>query len=111
MSTHQFLVMWDMYGLECCEDITAASQLKVWNTLRGIPNDTVRIPNLMHLRLRAQINSQRNYEIYVIDVEAGITVSDITAMFEANPQESANTIRRQGHCVYRKHDELQQVIV
>jgi len=110
MSTHQFVVMWDMYGLECCENITAAMQAKTWNALKGT-EDFVRIPNLMHLKLRAQINHQRHYEIYLVDVEKDITVSDITAMFERNPQESADTIRRLGHCVYSDRVERQAVIV
>jgi len=110
MSTHQFIVMWDMYGLEYCEDITAAEQMKTWNALKGVPG-SVHIPNLLHLRLRAQINSQRHYEIYLIDAEQGITASDITTMFENNPQGAADTIRRQGHCFYSNRYESAPVIV
>jgi len=110
MISHQFVVMWDMYGLEYCENITIAMQAKTWNTLKGT-EDFVRIPNIMHLKLRAQINSQRHYEIYLVDVESGITASDITAMFKGNPQQAADTIRQQGHCYYDGREQRQPVIV
>lgn len=110
MSTHQFIVMWDMYGLEYCEDVTAAQQLKTWNVLQGKPSD-VRIPNLLHLRLRAQINSQRHYEIYLIDAESGITAADITTMFESDPQQAADIIRQQGYCYHDGREQRQPVIV
>lgn len=110
MSVHQFIVMWDMYGLEYCEDITAAEQIKTWNTLKGVPS-SVRIPNLMHLKLRAQMNGHRHYEIYLIDAQTGITANDITVMFENNPQDAADIIRRQGHCFYSDRRERDPVIV
>ena len=110
MSTHQFVVMWDMYGLEYCEDITAIQKSKTWNALRGVPSDA-RIPNLMHLKLRAQFNSQRRYEIYIIEAESGITAEDIMSMFENNPQVAADTIRRQGHCYHSDRIERDPVIV
>jgi hypothetical protein len=102
--------MWDMYGLEYCEDVTAAQQLKTWNVLQGKPSD-VQIPNLLHLRLRAQINSQRHYEIYLIDAESGITAADITTMFESDPQQAADIIRQQGHCYHDGREQRQPVIV
>jgi hypothetical protein len=102
--------MWDMYGLECCENITAAMQAKTWNALKGT-EDFVRIPNLMHLKLRAQINHQRHYEIYLIEVESGITVDNITAMFKSNPQQAADIIRLQGHCYHDGREPQRPVIV
>ena len=97
MNEHQFLIMWDMYGLEYCEDLTAIGQQVAWARLKD-EIAQVYVPNLMHLRLRAQYNPQRCYEIYVITAEPGITKDDIIGMFEANPQYSAETIREIGHC-------------
>ena len=70
MNEHQFLIMWDMYGLEYCEDLTAIGQQVAWARLKD-EIAQVYVPNLMHLRLRAQYNPQRCYEIYVITAESG----------------------------------------
>jgi hypothetical protein len=96
---HQFIVMWDCYGLEYIGDITASEQAKTWAALQGKPFE-VTIPNLMHMKLRAQANSQRHYEIYVFNAAEGITRDDIRDMFEGNPQTAADTIRRIGHRIH-----------
>jgi hypothetical protein len=54
----------------------------------------------MHWQLRAQANPQRHYEIYVLEVQDGITVEDVRVAFEADPQEMADTVRRIGHKFY-----------
>lgn len=104
---HQFIVMWDCYGLEYIGDITASEQAKTWAALQGKPFE-VQIPNLMHMKLRAQANSQRHYEIYVFNAAEGITSDDIRDMFEGSPQTAADTIRRIGHRIYsdRKDREV-----
>jgi len=96
---HQFLAMWDCHGLETLIDITETQGNKVWAALKGEP-DTVRIPNLMHLELRARYNSQRHYEIYIFNAQEGITKDDIQDMFDTDPQTAADTIRRIGHRYY-----------
>ena len=71
---HQFIVMWDCYGLEVCCDVTAAQQKTVWEKLRGeLPSESG-IPSLGHLKLRAQYNIQRHYEIYIVDAVEGIKI-------------------------------------
>ena len=99
MADHQFVVMWDCNGLEYIGDVTQAEQSRTWSALKGEPA-TVNIPNLMHLKLRAQYNMQRHYEIYFFNATDGITAEDIREMFEASPQTAADTIRRIGHCFY-----------
>jgi len=94
-------LMWDCNGLEAAERIEDIDKKRVWAMLRG--EDTTKIranPNLLHWQLRAQFNSQRHYEIYIITVDEGITVDDIVAAFEANPQGMADTVRRIGHRFY-----------
>ena len=109
---HQFIIMWDCNGLEVCCDVTAAQQKTVWEKLRGeLPSESG-IPNLGHLKLRAQYNTQRHYEIYIVDAVEGITADDIRQMFEENPQEAADTIRRLGSCFHSDRvDQDQRVIV
>lgn len=109
---HQFIVMWDCYGLEVCCDVTAAQQRAMWEQLRGeLPGESG-IPSMGHLALRARYNPQRNYEIYTVEAVEGITADDIREMFETDPQTAAETIRRLGNCFYSdRADPSQRVIV
>lgn len=94
-------LMWDCNGLEAAVNVTDIDQQRMWAMLRGEDASKVPAPpNLMHWKLRAQANSQRHYEIYIISVEDGITVDDIQVAFEDNPQGMADTVRRIGHKFY-----------
>jgi len=106
----QFVLMWDNTGLEYIGDVTAADQDRMWSALQGKPA-TVTIPNLMHMRLRAQANMHRHYEIYFCDAQDGITVDDIRDMFEYSPQMAADTIRKLGHCFYSGREHEDQVVI
>lgn len=91
-------LMWDCNGLEAAVNVTDINQQRMWAALKGEDLTKVRAePNLMHWRLRAQANSQRHYEIYLVEVEDGITVDDIVQAFEDAPQQMADTVRRIGH--------------
>jgi hypothetical protein len=109
--SHQFLIMWCNEGLECCIDITADEQRRMWQSLRGEPVSESAIPNYNHLLLRARYNSQRHYEIYSVEATDGITAEDIREMFEADPQTAADTIRRLGHCLHSDRAERQRVVI
>lgn len=98
--SHTFALMWDCDGLECVTDVTACEHERTWAMLQGIRNPPYKVPNLNQWKLRAWANRQRNYEIYVLEVEDGITEEDIREAFEAAPQEMADTIRRVGHRFY-----------
>ena len=98
--SHTFALMWDCDGLEAVADVTECEQERAWAMLKGIRNPPVEVPNLMHWQLRAQANPQRHYEIYILEVEEGITVEDVRMAFEADPQEMADTVRRIGHKFY-----------
>ncbi len=108
---HQFIVMWDCNGLEVCCDVTEAQQRTVWEKLRGeLPSESG-IPNLGHLKLRAQYNTQRHYEIYIVEAQEGITADDIREMFETSPQTAADTIRQLGTCFHSDRATDRPVIV
>ena len=98
--SHQFLIMWDQLGLECCIDVTEDQQRRMWQKLKGEPVSESAIPNYQHLLLRARFNQSRHYEIYTCEAVDGITAEDIKEMFEASPQTAADTIRRLGHCMH-----------
>ena len=97
---HQFVIMWDCNGLEYIGDITADDQRMIVESLRGNNIPRRALANPYHLRLRAQFNPQRHYEIYFVTATDGITESDIRDMFEASPQTAADTIRERGTVFY-----------
>ena len=108
---NRFAVMWDCNGLEAVASIQEFEKRKMWAMLEGgAPND-IQPPNIMHWRLRAQMNPQRNYEIYILDAEEGITVEDIRSAFESDPQTMVDTIRRIGHRFYCNRATKERVIV
>ena len=97
---HQFVIMWDCNGLEYIGDITADDQRMIVETLKGKQSPRRALANPYHLRLRAQFNPQRHYEIYCVTATDGITEADIRDMFEADPQMAADTIRELGTVFY-----------
>lgn len=103
-----FAVMWDCHGLEAVEQVPDPA-LTTWALLRD--KKPPEPPNLLHWQLRARYNMQRHYEIYVITAVAGITEQDIRDMFEAAPQQAADTIRRIGHCYYSDRVKPNQVVI
>ena len=109
--SHQFLIVWDQLGLECCIDITEDEQRRMWQKLKGEPVSESAIPNYQHLLLRARYNSQRHYEIYSVEATDGITAEDIQDMFEASPQTAADTIRRLGHCLHSDRAQKNRVLI
>ena len=109
--SHQFLIVWDQLGLECCIDVTEDEQRRMWQTLKGEPVSESGIPNLNHIMLRARLNTHRHYEIYSVEATDSITALDIREMFEASPQSAADTIRRLGHCIYSDRAERHRVLI
>ena len=105
---HQFVVMWDNTGLEFVGDYTEYSQDRMWSTLQG-KQPTKTFVNPMHLQLRARYNSQRHYEIYLINATEGITADDIRAMFDRDPQTAADLIRERGYCYYSDRAETTKI--
>lgn len=104
-----FVVMWCNEGLECVIDVTADKYNALITRLRG--EEFIPRHNLFHMRLRAQYNPQRHYEIYFVGVDDEIEEQDITEMFAASPQTAADTIRERGECFYSDRVGNQAVIV
>lgn len=111
MIENRFAIMWDCHGLEAVASLREFSRRKMWAMLEGRAPSDVQPPNVMLWRFRAQANPQRNYEIYIMDAEEGVTAEDIQEAFEANPQTMADTIRRIGHKFYCNRAIKERVIV
>jgi len=104
MTTNAYLVYWCEEGLESVVPITEYEPIDAENTFRILNNqEPVRNPLnniIQHMILRAQVNSQRHYELYAIDCDNSIDKSDIELMFDDNPQAAAELFRSRGHKMY-----------
>ena len=105
-SSHVFLAMWDILGLEYLMDVTAAEQENIVNILRGDPGRHTNPIQMMILR--AQANPQRHYEIYVFTSE--MPEQEIKYMFQEHPQNMVDAIRDVGQQVYSNRDTAKRVI-
>lgn len=102
-----FAIMWDCYGLEAVARIPDPADT-TFALLKGV--EPPAMPNINMWELRARFNTQRNYEIYLITATPGISEDDIREMFEADPQGSAETIRRIGQKFFSDRDTTERVI-
>ena len=107
MSKTVFL-MWDCYGLETAFSITDLDQQRMWAVLKGEDPNKIPVPlPIAALKIRAQANLQRGYELYLIETTDDITVDDIRDCFERAPQQMAERVREIGHRIgdYRQHND------
>ena len=108
---HDFIVMWCNEGLEYVADITADEQRVIVEALKGNESPRHAYANPLHLKLRAQFNTQRHYEIYYIGFEESITEQDVRDMFRRDPQGSADLIRSRGECFYSNRAEVNRTVI
>jgi len=102
-----FAIMWDCHGLEAVAKVPDPAD-HTFAVLANRPKPAM--PNINMWELRARFNPQRNYEIYIITATPGISENDIRDMFEADPQNAADTIRRIGHMYVSHRDTKERVI-
>ena len=104
-----YIVSWDCEGVEFFEEITEHhpdnwAKQHLFDTIKG--GRRVEKPlsfNLYALKMRAQYNPQRHYEIYVFTTEDNIEPSDLRAWFETDPQKFADWVRE--HHSYKIWDD------
>ena len=101
-NTTNFILSWNMYGLESCVNATELDMQHTLNLLSSSvtlrPSELNRIVN--GILLRAKVNPQRHYEVYSIQVDSSITEDDLKLQFEECPQEMANLIRERGNKIF-----------
>ena len=102
-----FAIMWCCNGLEAVVRLPDPAD-RTFALLKGV--EPPKMPNINMWELRARYNSQRNYEIYIITAQAGISEDDIRDMFEADPQSAADTIRRIGEKYYSDRATKEKLI-
>lgn len=103
-----FAIMWDCHGLEAIARLPDPAD-RTFALLKGVKPPEV--PNINMWELRARYNNQRHYEIYLITAVPGIDADDIRAMFEADPQLAADTIRRIGQKFYSDRRDEHSVAI
>jgi len=104
-----WLVSWDCHGVEFLEEITEHhpdnwAKDHLFDSIKQ--SKRVEKPlgfNLRALKLRAQYNSHRHYEIYVFTSNDDIGPDDIAAWFKTEPQSFADWVR--GNHSYKIWDD------
>ena len=104
-----FIVVWCSDGLEWVEDITGVDKKAIWSALKG--EEPKPFTSMLRMvTLRARCNPQRFYEIYSITAVDGIKKSDITELFNHDPQGAAEIIRDKGYKIYSDRATKEKVI-
>lgn len=103
-----FAIMWDCHGLESVVRLPDPADT-TWALLQNKKPPTM--PNINMWALRARFNTQRHYEIYIITAAPGIDEDDISAMFNADPQSAADTIRRIGEKFYSDRAREDRIVI
>ena len=114
MTTNAFIFAWDMYGIESIVPITQYENIDKENIMRLLKEED-RMQNpldgiVRSLVLRAQMNSQRNYEIYAVDCSPEMDLNFWSNMWSDNPQGTADILRERGHKIYSNRETKQPVI-
>ena len=113
-----YLVSWDNLGVEYFEEITEHHPDN-WakNHLFDSIKQSKRVEknfsfNLSHLKMRAQMNSQRHYEIYVFTATDDIGPTDIKEWYNSDPQSFADWVRaNHSYKVYDNRKTTKDLIV
>jgi hypothetical protein len=113
-----WITSWDRYGVEFVADITKHhpenwAKTHLFETLRSgtVPTNPLPI-SLSSLRMRAQANQERQYEIYVFTSDDTINETDLKDWCNTMPQSFANWVRKHhSQCVYDGRTQQQACIV
>jgi hypothetical protein len=113
-----YLVSWDCMGVECLRDVTEFhpdvwARQHLFNSIKNAerpPNITLGHEVAM-MRLRARLNPQRNYEIYLFTAEDDIDRDGIEAWIEADVQGFADWVRdNYAKCLWNDRSTKKPVI-
>jgi hypothetical protein len=93
------LASWDREGFECLQDITnkhpdAWDKGQLFEALKGnSPQKNPLATQISAMKLRAQFNAQRCYEIYVFTTQDDIEFKDVEDWMIADPQSLVDWVR------------------
>ena len=113
-----YIVSWDCEGVEFFEEITEHhpdnwAKNHLFDTIKQSRKTEAKLSfNVQHLKMRAQMNAQRHYEIYVFTSTADIGPEDIKSWFISDPQSFADWVRKNhSYTIYDNRRQKQPVIV
>ena len=115
MTTNAYLFMWNAHGIESIVPITQYEdqhKLDMWNILK----DGTRKKNpldeiIMGMKLRAQFNTVRSYEIYAMDCDEGITKEDLFDFWNISPQAAADLTREKGVRIFSDRNKTRPQLI
>jgi hypothetical protein len=108
---NRFLISWCMEGLEGIVDVNGIAHEEMIARLKGNFTGRARIDEIIHsMVLRAKVNTQRRYEIYMIETDSNITEDIMRRYFDDNPQGIVDLIRRRGTRIYSDRQRKQPLI-
>lgn len=115
MTVNAYIFMWSCEGIE---SIIPISRYEHWdqeqliNMLREEPVKPNPLNNIVNtLIMRAKFNTQRHYEIYVVDCHSDLTEEFWHQQWQEHPQFTADLIRDRGIKLYSDRYLKQAVIV
>jgi hypothetical protein len=104
MTINAYLFMWNCHGIESIVPITEYEdqmKLDAWVILKGETPGKNPIDDIVgSMIMRARFNAERNYEIYAMDCEEGITREDLFEFWDNSPQSAADITREKGICLF-----------
>lgn len=103
---NQLLVMWCQDGVESVDDYTSSAKQAAWATLKNQKYVWPFDINLM--KLRARVNSQRHYEIYLYNEAPGVTADHVYRAMQEDPQPWVDRIRAIGQQIYSDRQAQQR---
>ena len=107
MKKVKYLAVWDMNGLETLYNLTAwEKRVEQWekeHIFRILKEEQKSLPpaapNLQTILLRARVNAQRQYEVYIFET-SDLEEDYIRKMFEEDAQVIVDAIRNVGEKIY-----------
>lgn len=115
MKTSLYLGFWCNEGFEYLEDISKYEYWEQEQLVRILKDEAVPKNPLgqlvWHLKLRAQFNPQRHYELYSFNVDQSLSLQDIRDLAESNPQYLVNWIRENGRKIYSDRKIRNDVVI
>lgn len=113
MTTNAYLFMWNCYGIESIVPITQyedQSKFDMWKILKEEPVGKNPLDDLIgQMEMRARFNPMRDYEIYAMDCEEGITEEDLFAFWDTSPQAAADLTREKGVCLFSNRNNTKKI--
>lgn len=107
--------MWNSHGIESIVPITQyedQSKLDMWNILKDGKRKKNPLDEIIKgMKLRAQFNTVRSYEIYAMDCEEGITEKDLFDFWNNSPQAAADLTREKGVRIFSDRNKTRPQLI